>query len=184
MASLVPFNTVLLYPGRCTMFNMVRVKRISKKKEAEEDNVSQLWEIEDEDDYLIVRVLFTSHPWLIVHHGVNEIVKAPLVLFIDDEDLNGAKISLTLRDSANRGHSCIKRRFIFEFQTGTDARVFKTSHNLTLQDHSNRLVSCDKEIVSHQDFMKERFEKGDENNMEDDNNEETQNPWDDDDYVL
>ena len=220
MESLAPFNTILLYPGRCTMFNMVRVQRMKKNKgQTEEEITSELWEIEDEDDYLIVRVLYTSHPWLVIHRGVNEIAKAPLVLFIEDEDIVGNKVSLTLRDSSNRGCQCIKRKFILEFHSGTDAMAFQAVHNLALQEHAEKLISCQdnerklaneafieemavhnlaiqehaEKLVSCQEnerkltdeaFMKERFERGDENNVEDDNNMETQNPWDDDDYLL
>ena len=150
--------------------------------------MSELWEIEDEDDYLIVRVLYTSHPWLVIHRGVNEVAKAPLVLFVEDEDIVGSKVSLTLRDSSNRGCQCIKRKFILEFHSGTDARVFQAAHNLPLQEHAEKLVACQesekKAEVTNEAFMKERFERGDENNVENDNNTETQNPWDDDDYVL
>ena len=196
MESLAPFNTILLYPGRCTMLNMVRVQRMKKKEGGKESNVSQLWEIEDEDDYLIVRVFFTSHPWLIVHHGVNEIVKAPLVVFIDDEDLVGNQITLSLRDTANRGNECIRRKFIFDFHTHTDAEIFQHAHNLTLLDHSRRVTSNQdgkkrklyhkNEDINERDKsrMKERFEKGDKNTLNDDNNEETQNPWDDDEFSL
>ena len=144
----------------------------------EEEMMSKLWEIEDTDYYLIVRVLYTSHPWLVIHHGVNEIAKAPLVLFVEDEDIVGNKVSLTLRDSANRGCQCIKRKFILEFHSGTDARAFQAVHNLPLQEHAEKLISYqeNERKLTNAAFMKERFERGDVNNVEDDNNIETPNP--------
>ena len=201
-------KTVLLYSGRCTMFNMTRVERIKKgTEEGKKKVVSNMWEIEDDFDYLIARLVVTSHPWLVVHHRQNEVVRAPLALFIDDDDdVDGNKIFIILRDSAKRDdNECIKRKFIFVFHTSTDALIFKTAHNLLLRDHSNKvLASTGEEPYKNLDTgkkrkanvciyeetkraMKKRFEIGDDNDAQDDENsctQKAQGEWDGDDLSL
>ena len=142
------------YPDSCTMLNIVTVQRVKKnqkgRKKGEDEIVSQEWSNEDEDNFLIVRLLQresnpdeikkTSHPWILVHHGIHEIIRGPLVIFIEETDQIGTRVSLALRDHANRDQNCIKRKFIFDFHNPTDATIFKYAHNLVLNDHYERLT--------------------------------------------
>ena len=137
------------YSDRCTMFNCVQVSRIKKnqktRKTGEEEVVSKKWLNDENDRFLTIRLLQTmetgSFPWILVHHGVYQILRAPLLLFIEDENQKGKNASLIMRDHSHRGDECIKRKFRFEFHTETDARIFAFAHNQTLIDHLRRKVT-------------------------------------------
>jgi hypothetical protein len=136
------------------MLNLVRAQRVKKNQEGrekgEDEIISKEWANEDDDNFLIVRLLQgggnqdestdMSHPWILVHHGIHEEIRSPLVIFIEEADQKGASVSVTLRDHANRDENCIKRKFIFEFHSPTDAMIFKYAHNLMLKDHYQRLT--------------------------------------------
>ena len=77
-----------------------------------------------------------SFPLILVHHGVFQVLRAPLVLFIEDVDQIGRSVSVNMRDHCHRGNSCIKRKFVFHFHTGTDAKIFTYAHNQTLLNHT------------------------------------------------
>ena len=211
MTSPAPPNLVRHYPGRCFTFNVVQVKRIKKAKntrqDGEEERVSEEWKNDDENRILILRLLqSSSHPWILIHHGIFEILKGPLVLFVNNEDQDGTTVNLTVRDHSNRGLSCIRRKFYFEFHNKTDAAIFVFAHNQLLLDHSRGKKAImskpatkkrkrsdedddsveTKRTVTDKDKKKmmDIFEKGDEHTIRDDNHAETQNPWSDDDSDL
>ena len=202
------------------MFNCVQVSRIKKsqkkRKDGEEEVVSERWINDENDRFLTIRLLQTmergSFPWILVHHGVFQVLRAPLVLFIEDVDQKGRSVSVGMRDHCHRGDECIKRKFLFDFHTETDARIFVFAHNQTLIDHLRRKVTTLPTIVPTKkeslappqkkrkrpnedvikdrsatnplviadevkNAMKETFKRGDENNIADDSNLETQNAW-------
>ena len=75
---------------------------------------------------------------MLVHHGVYEILKGPLVLNIQDLDDN--KVTVKMRDHSGRGLNCIRRRFILHFHSKTEAKTFAYAHDLTLKEHLERKV--------------------------------------------
>ena len=138
---------VLYYPDSCIMFNMVQCSRVKKKSSncsANEDDggssaaaeaISELW-VNDDKLRLVLRLLKSDKlPWLVSHYGSREIMKAPLVIPIRDDDVEGNKVAIWLRDFAGRGENCIKRKFYLEFPSGIDADIFRYSHNKMLNDH-------------------------------------------------
>ena len=130
------------------MFNMAKVKRIKKdqkkRREGETEIMSEVWENDDVEKPLTIRILQAldtkSHPWLLVHHGVHEIVKGPLALFIDDEEEIGQEVRLDLRDHAHRGNECIMRSFLFEFHHQVDAASFVYASNQSVLHHTRNVV--------------------------------------------
>ena len=142
-------HLLLRYSDRCTMFNCVQVSRIKKsqkkRKDGEEEVVSERWINDENDRFLTIRLLQTmergSFPWILVHHGVFQVLRAPLVLFIEDVDQKGRSVSVGMRDHCHRGDEGIKRKFLFDFHTETDARIFVFAHNQTLIDHLRRKVT-------------------------------------------
>ena len=202
---------MLRYPDRCTMFNMAKVKRIKKdqkkRREGEAEIVSEVWENDDVEKPLTIRILQAldtkSHPWLLVTHGVHEIAKGPLALFIDDEEEIGQEeVRLNLRDHAHRGNECIMRSFLFEFHHQVDAASFVYAHNQSVLHHSRNVIfSIKQEEVSEDEApvrkkrrlheineddkekMRLRFEKSNAKNFRDNKNIETQEAWEED-YLL
>jgi hypothetical protein len=126
------------------MFNCLQVSRIKKnqktRKDGEDEVVSETWVNDENDRFLTIRLLQTmergSYPWIVVHHGVFQVLRAPLVLFIEDVDQIGRSVSVSMRDHCHRGDSCIKRKFVFQFHTETDAKIFTYAHNQTLLNHT------------------------------------------------
>ena len=201
------------------MFNCAAVSRIKKnqktRKDGEGEVVSESWHDGFNDRFLTVRLLQTmernSFPWIVVHHGLYQVLRGPLVLFIDDDDHKGKSVSINMRDSSNRGDACIRRKFIFHFHTETDAKIFSYAHNQTLLDHARNKVrpmpikqepespappqkkrkrpneddeapgSATQALEDDEHFlksvMKKTFQRGDENNIEDDAHLETQDAW-------
>ena len=211
MPDVLAFKPLMLrYPDRCTMFNMAKVTRIKKdqkkRREGGAEIVSEIWENDDVEKPLTARILqalgTNSHPWMVVHHGVHEIVKGPLALFIDDEEEIGQEVKLTLRDHAHRGNECIKRSFLFKFHHQADAASFVYAHNQSVLYHSHKVVfPIKQEEVSEDEApvtkkrklnevsrddkekMRLRFELSNKTNFRDNNNIETQEAWDED-YLL
>jgi hypothetical protein len=132
------------YPGNCVMFNMMKSSRVKKQQLKNKQDgavigttnidelLSEEWMNEDEDNYLIIRLIYhkESYPWLVCHHGIHEIFKGPLYVPIVDQ--NNDQLSLHLRDFANRGEDCIKRKFYLTFGSITEAESFKYIHNSML----------------------------------------------------
>jgi hypothetical protein len=138
-------------PGQCIVFNLVKAQRVKKRQDVkrmkgeeggdggeEEEVISASWMNEDDDNYLIIRLQFSQgRPWLVAHHGVFEIIKAPLFVPIVDSNnhntTNRHTLTLFLRDSANRRKgSYIQRKFYLQFASFAEAQSFKTAHNLML----------------------------------------------------
>ena len=131
------------FPGRCTMINLLQVSRVKKnqigRKAGDKELISEEWWSSDDGDKAItLRLIYTTHPWLLVHHGVYEILKGPLVLNIQDLDDN--KVTVKMRDHSGRGLNCIRRRFILHFHSKTEAKTFAYAHDLTLKEHLERKV--------------------------------------------
>ena len=128
-ANLVDSKTrfILRYPGSCITFNLVQAKRLKKDGKT----ISEKWENEDHDNFLIVRLIESNgSPWLVVHHGIYEVIKGPLFVPAQNCSENDTNISILLRDHANRGGSnCIRREFCFQFNSFTEANSFLFSHN-------------------------------------------------------
>ena len=192
------------------MFNMAKVKRIKKdqkkRREGETEIMSEVWENDDVEKPLTIRILQAldtkSHPWLLVNHGVHEIVKGPLALFIDDEEEIGQEVRLDLRDHAHRGNECIMRSFLFEFHHQVDAASFVYASNQSVLHHTRNVVfPIKQEEVSEDEApvtkkrklnevsrddkekMRLRFEKSNTKNFRDNRNIETQEVWEED-YLL
>lgn len=122
---------VLRYPGQAMMFNMVRAGRLKKNGGANE--MSETWANEDHDNYLIVRLIKSNGlPWMVAHHGIHEVFKGMLLL-----NANGDADTLTvgLRDHANRGASCIRRKFVLVFASVVEAQTFKFGHNEMIKEY-------------------------------------------------
>ena len=148
-------NTKLIIrvPGSCITFNLIEVSRVKKKgqvvcvKREEGDNcianrkkgeevVSERWRNDDDDNYLIIRLRYSNgYPWLVIHHGVFEAVKAPLYVPIVKTLTKEKVVTMFLRDSANRGESrYIQQKFYLQFATIAEAEAFKTAHNVMLEE--------------------------------------------------
>ena len=142
---------VLHYANSCIMFNMVKCSRVKKQSSNDHDDdnhgssdevivpndeeISELWE-NDEELHLVLRLLKNEQlPWLVSHYGSREIVKAPLVIPIRPDDVDGSKVSIWLRDFAGRGDNCIKRKFYLEFPSSSEADIFRYSHNKLLNEY-------------------------------------------------
>ena len=119
------------------MFNLLQVSRIKKnqmdRKKGEDELVSEEWNNNDDDKFLTLRLFYTSHPWLLVTHGVYEVLKGPLVVSILDTRHN--TVTIKMRDHAGRGLDCIKRKFLLCFCSDTEAKTFAYAHDLTLREH-------------------------------------------------
>ena len=98
---------ILRYPGNCVTFNMMQVSRVKKDGKS----ISEQWENEDDDNFLIIRLMENkSLPLLVAHHGIYEIVKAPLFVPVVKACNDPTTVTVFLRDHANRGIShCIRR---------------------------------------------------------------------------
>ena len=132
-------HMILWYPGTCIMFNMTKCTRAKKTCnssssdwENNEKNIGDLWEHDDELR-LVVRLLQSNDfPWTVANYGTKEVFKAPLVLPILNRDVQGDKVSFFLRDFANRGENCIKRKFSLQFASAMEAESFQFTHNRLL----------------------------------------------------
>ena len=143
---------IRLYSGRAVQFNLEKIERVQGHNPHQqqlkmniginnnEEVISEYWEDEhDGDHYLIIRVIYSNgYPWLVVHQGVNEVVKAPLyvpAVFEDDIHLRRT-VTLHLRCFANRGNkTCIKRKFYFHFLSEAEAEGFVKVHNSMLKEY-------------------------------------------------
>ena len=127
---------------------MVECTQVKKSSTAHRhgtaEEISERWIDNDEEvnNFLIVRLRFDGgSPWLGVHHGIYEVVKAPLFLAATARRSEETKqsidntVQVILRDFANRGNNCIKRKFYFKFPSSADALSFIDAHNNYLEEH-------------------------------------------------
>lgn len=176
-------TTVIRYPGSCIMFNMISCSRVKKTPvsafsktstslfhEEKHETLSQLWE-NDEDIHLIVRLVDQGYPWTVGHYGTKEIFKAPLVIPIRSSDVNGTSVGIFFRDFANRGDTCIKRKFHLEFASATEAQTFVFSHNLFLSKYQLKVKNQEKEAVKN--LKKNKVENDDKSIIDDEDNKNT-----------
>ena len=122
-----PTRFILRYPGSCITFNLLQARRMKKDGKT----ISEKWDNEDDDNFLILRLIESNgSPWLVVHHGIYEVIKSPLFVPVQKCSDNCKSISILLRDHANRGSlKCIRREFCFKFNSLTEADSFLFSHN-------------------------------------------------------
>ena len=134
---------LLQYEDRSSIFNLKRVLRIKKnqnglKEGPNKEIVSREWQEHEFDRRLRIRInrelKANSKPWMVAHHGIYEILKAPLILFITKR--HGDTLDVTLRDHSNRGNECIRRKFKLQFHTEVDAKIFQFAHNEMLLEWS------------------------------------------------
>ena len=118
---------ILRYSGRCITFNLVQVTRVKK----DGMTISGRWDNEDEDNFLIVRLIESNgSPWLVAHHGIYEVVKGPSFVPVTKCSTNYNTVCIFLRDHANRGDTnCIQREFQFKFDSLNEADFFLFAHN-------------------------------------------------------
>lgn len=149
-----PHQLIMRYPGQCVVFNLLKASRIKKEQQRGEkglvyrddevDKVSDSWQNEDNDNYLIIRLLFPDggYPWLVAHHGIFEAFKAPLYVPICES--KDSSVTIVLRDFANRDiqkegdkrkSHCIVRKFILTFGSNVEAEAFRSLHNGMLLEH-------------------------------------------------
>ncbi len=128
------------YPGRCIMFNLAKVIRLKKRQEGHaKPIVSESWTNEDDDNFLVVRIMYTNgSPWICSHHGLSETLRGTCIVFIREADIKANVVSIRVRDFANRGEQCIKRNFVLHFNSSTDARVFKYAYNSVLSEYNRK----------------------------------------------
>jgi ribosomal protein L12E/L44/L45/RPP1/RPP2 len=109
------------------MFNMKACSRVKKKSRSQD--LSELWENDDDESRLILRLIDSAgYPWVVGHYGTQEILRSPLVVPILNVD--GCRVSVFLRDFANRGQeNCIKRQFNIEFSSAAEAASFQFAHD-------------------------------------------------------
>lgn len=145
------------YPGECIVFNLHKCSRVKKNqsntKEGEDPVFSEIWTNEDYDNFLIVRLIrHTTNPWMVAHHGIFEILRAPLVLPAIDLKGNDRTLCIRLRDYSNRGQDdCIKRSFHLTFSSSYEAEIFKHAHNKLL-----KLKAAVSSTHCHSDYEKLR----------------------------
>ena len=146
MSSLVSpcLTKIIRYPGECIVFNMLqssRVKKsslpttIDKRKNGQKEIISQTWENEEaNNNCLIIRLIFSSsYPWTVAHQGIHEIFKGPLCLpILYNKRTDNKKVTVFLRDFANRGKNCISRKFYLNFSSIAEATSFVVAHNSML----------------------------------------------------
>lgn len=119
---------IIRYPGSCVTFNLMQACRVKK----DGMSISENWCNEDDDNILIVRLIQSNgSPWLLVHHGIYEVVKAPLFVPATKNREKCTSVCIFLRDYANnRGESnCIQREFRFKFYSVAEANSFLFTHN-------------------------------------------------------
>ena len=168
---------VLFYPGSCIMFNLKKCIRAKKRATCnnnissdswEEDakKIGDLWE-DDEDLHLIVRIIHNDYPWTVAHYGTKEVFKAPLVIPIQNCDVQGENISIFFRDFANRGDNCITRKFSLQFASAAEAESFQFVHNTMLTaGNKKKKETTNKEEEKNKDNKKEE-ERNKDNKKED-----------------
>ena len=154
---------VMRYPGQAMMFNMARAGRLKKStntaKKESDSIMSETWTNEDADNYLIIRLVNNDYPWLVVHHGIFEIIKCPLLVPIVSEELSDT-LSILLRDHANRGNAGIKRTFLLQFNSIVEAQSFKFAHNSMIKEYRNLLrmkAKKNKKKHSRNAYKKKRY---------------------------
>lgn len=126
---------VLRYPGQAMMFNLVRADRLKKNG----GDVSESWTNEDDDNYLIIRLINSQgSPWMVAHHGVYEVFKGTLLLNADGD---AETLTVALKDHANRGLNCIRRKFILNFSSAVEAQTFKFAHNKMIEEYLRSIES-------------------------------------------
>jgi hypothetical protein len=135
---------IIRYPGECIVFNMLqssRVKKslsatiVDKRKNDQKEKISQAWENEEAtNNCLIIRLIFSSsYPWTVAHQGIHEIFKGPLCLpILYSKRTDKKKVTIFLRDFANRGKNCISRKFYLNFSSIAEATAFVVAHNSML----------------------------------------------------
>ena len=119
--------STLWYSGSCIMFNMKACSRVKKRSNSQE--LSELWENDDDESRLILRLIDSAgYPWVVGHYGTQEILRSPLV--VPTLNVDGCRVSVFLRDFANRGQeNCIKRQFNIEFASAAEAASFQFAHD-------------------------------------------------------
>lgn len=132
----------------------MKAKRVKK----DGGRIGEKWE-SDDDKYLILRLVETNgSPWLVAHHGIYEIVKAPLFVPAVSSSKNCTSVCIHLRDYANRGDSsCIRREFEFEFLSITEASSFVFAHNafISAKNSKNESIMARSNVASSSAHGKE-----------------------------
>ena len=158
-----PPQLVLRYPGRCTTFNLLEVRRVKKQQKGHEKDkeevMSEVWFNDENDKFLTLRLFFTSHPWVLATHGMYEILKGPLVLAI--QDMSDTEVTLKMRDHSGRGLDCIRRKFVLRFHSQTEAKAFAFIHDLTLREHLERKLRNHSVIIIKDDEKEATIKKED-----------------------
>ena len=154
---------VFRYPGRCTTFNLLEVRRVKKQQKGHEKDkeevMSEVWFNDENDKSLTLRLFFTSHPWVLATHGMYEILKGPLVLAI--QDMSDTEVTLKMRDHSGRGLDCIRRKFVLRFHSQTEAKAFAFIHDLTLREHLERKLRNHSVIIIKDDEKEATIKKED-----------------------
>ena len=152
------------------MYNMIRSSRVKKVQpqpaactsilsnksraagtSTTDELLSEVWDNEDDDKYLIIRLIHSKgYPWLVCHHGIQQVFKGPLFVPIIEAVAEGV-VTLFLRDFANRGENCIKRKFYLTFGSVAEAESFKITHNILLSQYRQERCQQTNEKNSEED---------------------------------
>ena len=156
---------------------------------------------------LVACIIYHGYSWILAHYGSSrQVLNALVVLDMKKEDItNENMVTNEFRDFADyRGNQCIKRAFRFYFNSVFEAKTFCDGHNNFLDQYktenkkkleiideiepSNVIKSAKDrksaatvvKTVSSESFdcaLRKDFDLGDENNLLDDLNEYTQDPY-------
>ena len=191
------------WKGSVIVLNLARIER--EKKSPKPGEYPESWSADDET-HLVVRIIYQGYPWILAHYGSREVLKAPLVLDMKKEDITSENmVTNEFRDFADcRGNQCIKRAFRFYFNSVFEAKTFCDGHNNFLDQYKtenkkklevideikpNNVIESAKDRKSAAAVAKTEssesfdcalckdFDLGDENNLLDDLNEYTQDPY-------
>ena len=150
--------STIWYSGSCIMFNMKSCSRVKKRSNSQ--GLSELWENDDDESRLILRLIdSTGYPWIVGHYGTQEILWSPLV--VPTLNVDGCSVSIFLRDFSNRGQAnCIKRQFNIEFASAVEAASFQFAHDKFFYEYKKKKKNekKEKEVKREPPALKEKKE--------------------------
>lgn len=141
-AATAPHHLIRRYNGEVIVFNLVASSRVKRGEEKDNNKgnevMSETWINDDESTFLIARLINSDgYPWLLGHHGLRQIFNSPLVV---PAKIKGDTAILFLRDFANRGGNCIRRKFYLKFASHAEASSFECAHNCMLRVYRDALL--------------------------------------------